>query len=232
LRSEASLNSFDQLEVHLASYGQVIKSKTSLVFFGQSNLSPNHLFDKIKKVSLLNQVHGVNIIKDPKPTMTADGQYSELSHKALVIKTADCMPVFIEDGDQIIALHIGWRGLAQKFLSLAFELIKNPTQTQLWVGPHIQQHQFELDQISTDQLLKPHGLTTEKALVQGFIKESSLQKNHFFVSLSELMLKEARALGFKNITISKVNTFTSHRHYSHRRNRHQTQRNFSFIMKK
>ncbi len=227
-----SLSTFDKIADQLARYGQVYSSKTSLIFFGQSNFGQNEMMTQFKKVSLLNQVHGIHIIKDPSQVDVADGQYSEESQKALVIKTADCMPVFIEDSHQIIALHIGWRALMQKFLSASSQIIKSPSKARLWIGPHIQQSHFALDEISTEKLLDPHNLKINQALEQGIIKESTHQKNHFLVSLSRILLKEAHPLGLKNIEVSKVNTFTSFQHYSHRRNRHQVKRNLSFIVKK
>jgi polyphenol oxidase len=71
-----------------------------------------------KNIYLLDQVHGDNFI-DPVTYSTsvgsfpqADAMYTNQKGKVLVIKTADCMPVFLWDkhGSFISAIHSGWKG--------------------------------------------------------------------------------------------------------------------------
>lgn len=47
----------------------------------------------------------------------ADGLYTFAKSEALVLKTADCQPVFITktDATAVAALHVGWRGNAMNF---------------------------------------------------------------------------------------------------------------------
>lgn len=67
------------------------------------------------------QVHGDWIYEEPSATATgampndlpqADGMLSSAKGLGLMIKTADCQPLFIADfsGEHIMALHVGWRG--------------------------------------------------------------------------------------------------------------------------
>lgn len=65
------------------------------------------------------QVHGNSIIINPENTHLfsqnlpkADGMMTMQKNQALMIKTADCQPVFVTDsrGQYIMALHVGWRG--------------------------------------------------------------------------------------------------------------------------
>lgn len=67
----------------------------------------------------VRQVHGTDIVFDPEPTtvgyrsaVQADGMATGRPGQALVIKTADCQPIFVahKSGKYVLALHAGWRG--------------------------------------------------------------------------------------------------------------------------
>ena len=69
----------------------------------------------------LKQVHGDALVIPARETplpqsseLEADGHATREKGLALVIKTADCQPLFFaaEDGSAIAALHVGWRGNA------------------------------------------------------------------------------------------------------------------------
>lgn len=73
----------------------------------------------------------------------ADGLCSRLPNPVpLSIKTADCMPIFIQGKDEVVFLHAGWKGLAQGILKSS--LIKNISPTFAFIGPSIQPHNFEV----------------------------------------------------------------------------------------
>ncbi len=82
----------------------------------------------------VTQIHGCRLIFNPKETFTrhtsavdeglleeADGVCTNQKGIALLIKTADCQPVFLVDkqGACIAALHIGWRGNQKCFPTIA-----------------------------------------------------------------------------------------------------------------
>ncbi|HKQ30961.1 MAG TPA: laccase domain-containing protein, partial [Burkholderiales bacterium] len=63
----------------------------------------------------LKQVHGISVVDAAACTdVTADGAWTDARGTALVIMTADCMPIFLSDrrGTKIALVHAGWRGLA------------------------------------------------------------------------------------------------------------------------
>lgn len=98
---------------------------------------------------LLNQVHGNNVvcIDDVNQTLDADGAISFVSNKVCVVKTADCLPVFICDqqGTQVAVVHCGWRSLAANILTLTCERFKAPQSDCLvWLGPSIGPGAFEV----------------------------------------------------------------------------------------
>lgn len=74
--------------------------------------------------SELHQVHGDEFLRDPEPTepedppkYAADGQCTKRAGFGLVVKTADCQPLFLAEakGKAIAALHTGWRGNVLNF---------------------------------------------------------------------------------------------------------------------
>ncbi|MBQ4133700.1 MAG: peptidoglycan editing factor PgeF [Desulfovibrionaceae bacterium] len=80
----------------------------------------------------VNQVHGSRLILRASPTPVdaptpgspltdADGLATDQPGLALLIKTADCQPVFLtsEDGRHIAALHVGWKGNRINFIKSA-----------------------------------------------------------------------------------------------------------------
>ncbi len=104
--------------------------------------TPQHVFANRRALqravgcpfSELSQVHGNTLIFEPKPTPPegfrqqmdgclpeADGQATSQKSLALMIKTADCQPILFahKSGQYIMALHVGWRGNRNDFISTA-----------------------------------------------------------------------------------------------------------------
>lgn len=77
----------------------------------------------------LNQVHENNIIQiDSQEDFeltdkTADGCYSTKTDNVCVVMSADCLPLLLCDneGTQIAAVHIGWRGFSKDIIAKALE---------------------------------------------------------------------------------------------------------------
>ena len=106
----------------------------------------------------LNQVHGCEVVDadqlDHRSTpFEADAAVTISRDVVLAIQTADCMPVVINGGGQVLGVaHAGWRGLAQGVLS---ELIRAMAQKvaasdhdlkqwQAWIGPCIGPNAFQV----------------------------------------------------------------------------------------
>lgn len=102
------------------------------VLLNRKNLK--HQLAEAAEWSECNQVHGTEILKDPLPTPNnpeflpaADGMMTDKQELALMIKTADCQPIFIthRSGKFIMALHVGWRGNRQNFPGIAINKFCN-----------------------------------------------------------------------------------------------------------
>lgn len=89
---------------------------------------------KINAHSLLplQQIHGDKILVINKPlTQIIPGEYdgavTNLSHIALSVLTADCLPIFLYEKEKKIigAIHAGWRGTSLGILKKALTTIKD-----------------------------------------------------------------------------------------------------------
>lgn len=96
----------------------------------------------------LNQVHGtaVRIAGDPAP-VEADAAIAREPGTTVAVLTADCLPILLcaEGGDEIAAIHAGWRGLAAGVIEATVSrMTTSPQQMLAWIGPAISQPSFEV----------------------------------------------------------------------------------------
>ncbi len=52
------------------------------------------------------------------------------------IKTADCIPIIVDAGDECALIHAGWRGLASALIPLTLEKLSRRDRLTLAIGPH------------------------------------------------------------------------------------------------
>ena len=89
-----------------------------------------------ERIFFLKQIHGADVIRiteqdfiaDSLPIAVADGMLSRERDVALVIRTADCLPLFFHSGPEgeeriIGVVHCGWRGLSRGIIGRAMDLI-------------------------------------------------------------------------------------------------------------
>ncbi|OGV92440.1 hypothetical protein A3B57_04010 [Microgenomates group bacterium RIFCSPLOWO2_01_FULL_47_10] len=138
---------FHQTKIHLTELGdatmQDSKSYTGV-------LKRNKLAEP-KIIYEMNQVHGKNVIdlkEDivyPSKLPACDGLITDRRNTALMIKTADCLPIIMtsEAKPVIAALHAGWKGLSAGIhlggiskLDSLWNLL--PKQIFVYIGPSIQ----------------------------------------------------------------------------------------------
>ena len=91
----------------------------------------------------LHQVHENKVVEATSEIVKADGHFTDKKNKALLIRTADCLPVMIESHSQIFAFHCGWRSLVKDIVG---KNIKKSEISFAAYGPHIQKNSFEIDQ--------------------------------------------------------------------------------------
>jgi len=96
----------------------------------------------------LHQVHGANIVCADRYSagQGADGGFTESAGTVCAILTADCLPLFLcnGNGSRVGLFHIGWRGLAQGLVRQAAALFAGQGRALAWLGPAIGPDEFEI----------------------------------------------------------------------------------------
>ncbi len=77
----------------------------------------------------LHQVHGVHLVEmkqgmDPSQHPEADGLWTRDRGVTIAVKTADCVPVLIHHPRLVMAIHAGWKGMAQDILGSALAILQ------------------------------------------------------------------------------------------------------------
>jgi hypothetical protein len=100
-------------------------------------------------ISWARQVHGVNAatLRESRPAASAfcAGEYDALATDqpgaALVVQTADCVPILLSGPGVVGAAHAGWRGSARNVAGAAVGALEKlgaaPAALAAWIGPSI-----------------------------------------------------------------------------------------------
>ncbi len=102
----------------------------------------------------MDQVHGVNLLQldaDTPDGQSADGAWTRQPGLACTVMVADCLPILLCDaqGQQVAAVHAGWRGLAGQQGSGVLETVcktwgASAGDLLVWLGPCIGPTAFEV----------------------------------------------------------------------------------------
>lgn len=195
--------------------GYKFENEDALLFFGNRRGSLDVLAEAFPNLSFscLHQVHGTQIVAaNPNSRPKADGQYTREPGIALVIQTADCLPILFAGAGRIAAVHAGWRGLANR---IVVEALKFGPFSYAAVGPHIRKYEVGLD--VAEQL---QGATDSKVVTR------HPQPNKAYVNLSAIALDHLKSL---ETDLLPDDTLTSEEFYSYRRGKDKSDRQFSFV---
>ena len=162
----------------------------------------------------LTQVHGNKVVDSSrnKAGIEADGCVTSTRSLACVVTVADCLPILISDiyGNQVAAIHAGWRGLKNHILSKAIESFKSPPSDLIvWIGPSISRMNYEVD---TDFKTRFESLPS--------FSENDFYKNgrKLFFDLKGYASRELRRCGVENVKLNERCVHAEKRFfYSYRR---------------
>lgn len=215
--------SFKETEI-----GFEYQSNQHLVFFGKktadiSLLKKNYPYFDFR---FLHQTHSDSLIKScvNSSEIAADAHWTEEKNKALVIRTADCIPCMIINNNtqDILALHAGWKGVENKILQKSLKMLNWKNLSVFW-GPHILQSSFEVDEPVKNLLLQ-----------SGFNLSSEVCRashNKFFIDLLQIAQSQIRQCSEAQEYFCLYNTQTNLDFHSYRRDKFNAGRNLSFIVK-
>ncbi len=167
----------------------------------------------------LNQVHGNNVIQiDSQVNLkltdkTADGSYSREANKVCVVMTADCLPLLLcdDEGAQIAAIHIGWRGFSKNIISVALKKFTcSHDKLMAWLGPCISADHYEID-ATVYNATKKIFAGAEECFIETYM-------GHWLMDLKQLVSKQLITLEVGHIYTSPYCTYSDQaRFFSHRR---------------
>lgn len=157
----------------------------------------------------LRQSHGTVISQ--LDTTAADATFSTEVGAVCVVQTADCLPVLLTNqaGDQIAAVHAGWRGLAAGILEACVAHFRAADQVIAWLGPAISQQAFVVGEEVRTAFMQQDAKATH-----AFIAHAP---GKWRADLYQLARQRLRAVGVGNISGGGCCTYTDARFYSFRR---------------
>lgn len=97
----------------------------------------------------LSQTHSTDVadLDNLTPNLHADASTTSQTNIICAVLTADCLPILICDkqGQEVAAIHAGWRGLAAGIVDETLARLKSPAHECLaWMGPAIGASSFEV----------------------------------------------------------------------------------------
>jgi polyphenol oxidase len=220
--------------------------KEFLAFFGNKNSSIENIQKLYPKFSFskMVQTHSADVLfhtsENSSHQKSGDAHYTDEFNQALLISTADCIPLLIFVGGKnplCAAIHAGWRGVEQKIVYETFKKMRlakeQLSQTQVFIGPHIQQQSFEVGADVRDRLLKSAPEFLLKDLSGSLYQPSLLHADKFYFDLHQLMCLQIMDLGLSVSTqnVIRLDTVIDQNLHSHRRDARASGRQHSFIVR-
>lgn len=171
------------------------------------------------KVKRLTQKHTSRIVSaSENPSLPADGIFSQSNQDLLVIRTADCIPLFIHDGRTAALLHLGWRGIVGGIIANIKQSVPqlDIPKSKIVIGPGIGKCCFEV--------------SPEIAL----IFESKYRFNKegkYHIDLEAMVVDELKKIGFEKIYSLGACTYCEPEiFYSYRREGEDVRHLLSYII--
>lgn len=212
---------FEEYKVGGKLLGFSARAENSFFFFGSRHMSREALPEIFPeyKFAFLKQVHGrAVLLADPAQTLEADAHFTTQPRLALVSQSADCVPILLSDSKTVIAVHAGWKGMAQNIVGAVHETLPAFKPTIAAIGPHILFNSFE---VGLDVSEKLGGKYTAKHSDPGKV----------YFDLAALARKQlADAFGPVRVEECLRDTLTDTELHSFRRGKEKASRQFSFVV--
>lgn len=164
----------------------------------------------------LHQVHGNRSLRLTceihDGELEADAAFTSEPGVVLAILSADCLPILVcaDDGNEIAAIHAGWRGLAGGVIeSCIGRLHGAPEKLSAWLGPAIGPQSYKVgDEVRA-------AFVERDASAQAAFAPT--RPGHWHCDLYTLARQRLAALGTTRISGGAFDTFADARFYSYRR---------------
>lgn len=181
------------------------------------------------RLHVVTQVHGARVVEASAstPQTEADALWTDVAGTAVGVRTADCLPILIEDPrGRVAAVHAGWRGVIAEIVARTIEQLvaKGAVVSELKVaiGPCIQRCCFEVDGALAERFAGSFG---REVIVQ---VEGQPKPRLDLPRAVEQTLERVGVLPGHVATLPQC-TMCEGRFFSHRREHGLTGRHLSFI---
>lgn len=166
------------------------------------------------------QIHSSNIqivTKDNIDTeiKNCDGLLTNIPQILISIKTADCVPITINDSIKKVVgvIHAGWRGTEREIIKNAINLMitkfnSNPKNIKIKIGPAIDRNNYLIKKDVASRFMNNYREFIEK-----------VSDDHWKFDLVGVNIKQMLNIGIleENIKISKISTYLNKNYPSFRR---------------
>lgn len=212
-----------QLSGKLAGHG--LYKDGHFYFFGTRHLTRDQMLELFPqyRFCFLKQVHGRKVVPAQVDIMPeADAHFTNVPGLAMVIQTADCLPILLGATGHVVALHAGWRGLQQNIIQAVTQSLPGIDRPVAILGPHIGACSFEVSIDVATQLASIHP--------DGVRLPQNVGK--VLVDLSDLARAQLRTTFTSQIQILEhlTDTKTSPDYFSYRRDGPGRGRQYSFVV--
>ena len=172
------------------------------------------------KIQWLEQVHGNHVTYVDRHNITpivADAAITREKKLALAIMTADCLPILLADinGNEIAAIHAGWRPLAANIIKNTVCKMQTPAKDLCaWLGPCIGSTAFEVG----EEVKQAFAQISEEFIPAFLPLMNEDNKPKYLADIAMIAKIQLQNLGIANISHTYNCTFTEHdKYYSFRR---------------
>lgn len=186
---------------------QVLKNRQSL----------QKLLPENTKIQWLEQVHGNEVVEIEQVSTTAivaDAAVTDKKNTCLAIMTADCLPILFVSkyGDEIAAIHGGWRPLAANIIINTLDKMKTPNEDICaWLGPCISKNAFEVG-----SEVKAEFVQQDECFNTAFIAKAN---GKYLADLHIIARLQLARLGVNQISaLSECTYANTDKYYSYRKN--------------
>lgn len=186
-------------------------------------------------IQWLDQIHGTVVVEARESgSQAADACYTRQSRLGCAVMTADCLPVLICDqkGEQVAAVHAGWRGLLSGILENTVKTFCMANQHLLvWLGPAISQRHFEVGAEVYEAFIRQASPATRDD-TRGAFCISQRRSGHYFADIYQLARIRLAAMGVNQVYGGDYCSYEQAQLFFSYRRDHTTGRMVSLIYKR
>ena len=189
----------------------------------QYDLSPNSkdwsksadFFGEGYEYALVSQVHGHDVIAAEKGGILgkADALKTQKPGLVLAIRTADCVPILVEAQASVVAIHAGWRGIANGIIEKT--LVDIPDLKAAVIGPCISVDAYEVGSEVVE------GIAQTGIPLEVFVQERQPRPH---VDLKAAAAYQLRRAGVAVVDVLPHCTYLDENFHSYRRDKNRSGR--------